>query len=189
MNRPIINKHLPAGLMDSNIEFFVEGTEIYALMKGRVIKFDEFPAEIIDVLNTDIEKHPEALKALIELDLVEPKTMLRQYIRCRFGGFDGEADIENGQLKHTEYWDCGLRGVCKYEGKLCPAIKVDNGYLTKREIEVLKCIAEGMLDKQIAEALNISITTVPTFTKQIREKGGFNRKADMVKFAINKNLI
>jgi DNA-binding NarL/FixJ family response regulator len=189
MNRPINNPNLPAGLLDNNCEFFVNGTEIYVLNSGQIYSFADFPAEVLDALREDIKKFPEAIDALVDLGLETEESMLRQYVRCRFGGFDGEPDIIDGQLRHTEYWDCGIRGNCKYEGKLCQSIKVENGHLTKREIEVLKLIANGKLDKEIATILNISELTVPSFTKSIREKGGFARKPDMVKFAIKKNLI
>lgn len=189
MNRHINNLNLPAGLLDGNCEFFSDGTDVYALYDGKTWKFEEFPAELIEMLNNDIQKYPDAIVSLIELDLVDPTIMLKQYARCRFGGFDGEADIENGQLIHTEYWECGLRGKCKHEGKLCQSIKVGDKFLTKREIEVLKCIGEGMLDKEIAAHLNISELTVPGFTKSIREKTGLSRKADLMKFIVKKNII
>lgn len=189
MNHPIINRNLPAGLLDDNCEFFTQGMEVYALYNGKVIPFDQFPTELLDALNEDLKKYPEAIKALVELDLLNDKQMLWQYTRCRFGGFDGEADIINGELKHTEYWECGIRGQCKYEGKLCQSIKVKNGYLTKREIQVLKCIAEGLLDKEIADKLNVSVNTVPVFKKSIQEKTDLNRKSDMTRFAIQKNII
>lgn len=189
MRDPINNKNLPAGLLDNNCEFFTQGTEVFAIYNGRVIRFDEFPQELIELLKKDLSKYPDAMKALVEMDLLDDHSMLWQYTRCRFGGFDGEADIENGELKHTEYFECGARGTCKYEGKLCQSIKVKNGHLTKREIEVLKCIADGMLDKEIADALSISINTVPVFKKNIQDKTGLTRKADMTRFAIQKNII
>lgn len=189
MKSPIYNNHLPAGLLDDNCEFFTQGSNVYALYKGKVIPFEEFPQELLDLLNIDLSKYPDAINALIDLNLLDEKSMLWQYTRCRFGGFDGEPDIYNGQLKHTEYFECGERGTCKYEGKLCQAIKVKNGYLTKREIQILKCIAEGLLDKEIADALNISINTVPVFKKNIQDKTGLTRKADMTRFAIQKNII
>lgn len=189
MRNPIHNKNLPAGLLDDNCEFFTQGTEVYAVYKGKVIPYAEFPEELIELLKADLAKYPEAVKALIDLNLLDDVSMLWQYTRCRFGGFAGEADIENGELKHTEYFECGHRGTCKYEGKLCQSIKVQNGHLTKREIEVLKCIADGLLDKEIADTLNISINTVPVFKKNIQEKAGLTRKHDMARFAIQKNII
>lgn len=189
MRNPIHNKNLPAGLLDDNCEFFTQGEEVYALYKGKVIPYNEFPEELIELLKNDLSKYPDAVNSLIELDLLDDQSMLWQYTRCRFGGFDGEADIENGQLIHTEYFECGARGTCKYEGKLCQSIKVNNGYLTKREIEVLKCIADGLLDKEIADTLKISINTVPVFKKNIQDKTGLTRKADMTRFAIQKNII
>ena len=44
--------------------------------------------------------------------------------------------------------------------------------LSDREIEVLSLIAQGMLNKEIADQLNISLTTVISHRKNIQEKLG-----------------
>lgn len=188
LKRPVSGK-LPAGLLDSNLEFFTTGDCVYALWQGSVIPFDRFPEELKEIVERDMNLHPDVVSVLIEMDFVERDKMLWQYIRCRFGAFDGEPDLVGDNLKATEYWECGLRGKCPYEGRLCPGLKAANGNLTQREIQVLKLIAEGLLDKEIASKLNISVNTVPVFTKHIRKKTGLDRKPDLVRFAINKNLI
>jgi DNA-binding NarL/FixJ family response regulator len=42
--------------------------------------------------------------------------------------------------------------------------------LSPREQEVLELLARGYLYKEIAEALKISVTTVPTYVRRIYEK-------------------
>lgn len=61
--------------------------------------------------------------------------------------------------------------------------------LSKREEEVLALIANGRALKEIAEDLFISIKTVETHKLHIQEKLGLSNTAQLVKYAIENNLI
>lgn len=61
--------------------------------------------------------------------------------------------------------------------------------LTKREIEVLKLIGQGMTNQEMAEALFISIRTVEVHKANIMKKLNMNTTADLVKYAIKNNII
>ena len=50
-----------------------------------------------------------------------------------------------------------------------PHIAGDNN-LSSREIEVLSLVAQGYMNKEIADRLNISITTVISHRKNIQDK-------------------
>ena len=65
--------------------------------------------------------------------------------------------------------------------------KVDG--LTKREIEILKLIAEGHTYKEIAEELFISFRTVETHKNNIMYKLELKNTVDLVKFAIKNKLV
>lgn len=60
--------------------------------------------------------------------------------------------------------------------------------LTLRELEIVKQLANGKLQKEIASALFISPRTVETHKKNIQEKLGINNTVDLVKFAIREGL-
>jgi two-component system nitrate/nitrite response regulator NarL len=64
----------------------------------------------------------------------------------------------------------------------------DNKELTAREIEVLKHVADGLMNKEIAEALHISIRTVDCHKNNIMNKLDLNTTAELVKYAIRHNL-
>jgi DNA-binding CsgD family transcriptional regulator len=49
--------------------------------------------------------------------------------------------------------------ILPVEGKLCKRIKVENGSLTSREIEIIKLIGQDKMDKEIADILDISLNT------------------------------
>lgn len=61
--------------------------------------------------------------------------------------------------------------------------------LSDREMEVLKCFAEGMSYKQAADVLCISPRTVETHRVNIMHKLGLENLAELVKFAIRHGII
>ncbi|GAB4558948.1 MAG: response regulator transcription factor [Anaerolineae bacterium] len=61
--------------------------------------------------------------------------------------------------------------------------------LSPREIEVLKLIALGYTNRQIAEALTISVRTVESHRANIRDKLGLHSRVDLVRYAREHGLI
>lgn len=72
------------------------------------------------------------------------------------------------------------------EGKGLPRKKTTE--LSKREEEVLVHIASGKSLREIADELFISVKTVETHKQHIQEKLGLKNTAQLVKYAIEKNL-
>jgi DNA-binding NarL/FixJ family response regulator len=61
--------------------------------------------------------------------------------------------------------------------------------LTPRELEVLKLIAEAYTNKQIADALYISIKTVERHRQNILDKLGMRDRVELTRYAIRRGLI
>jgi two-component system response regulator NreC len=61
--------------------------------------------------------------------------------------------------------------------------------ITDREREVLVLIGEGLMNKEIAEALSISVKTVESHRENIMNKLNLHSRTELVKFAIRKGLI
>ena len=61
--------------------------------------------------------------------------------------------------------------------------------LTERELEVLKLVAEGLTNRQIAARLVISVKTVQSHRTNIMEKLDLHDRTDLVKYAIRRGLI
>lgn len=61
--------------------------------------------------------------------------------------------------------------------------------LSDREKEILVSVAQGLLNKEIADRLNISINTVITHRKNITRKTGIKTVAGLTVYAILNNLI
>lgn len=61
--------------------------------------------------------------------------------------------------------------------------------LTNREMEVLKYVADGHTNQEIAERLVLSVATVQTHRANIMAKLGLHNAAELVKYAIRHGLI
>jgi two-component system response regulator NreC len=61
--------------------------------------------------------------------------------------------------------------------------------LTDREQEVLRYLAEGTVNEEIANALFISIKTVARHRENIMQKLGLHSRAELVRYAIRKGII
>ncbi|MBO4803341.1 MAG: response regulator transcription factor [Muribaculaceae bacterium] len=65
----------------------------------------------------------------------------------------------------------------------------DNYELTKRETAVLVQLAQGKTNKEIADALNVSVHTVISHRKNITHKTGIKSVAGLTVYAMLNNLI
>ena len=61
--------------------------------------------------------------------------------------------------------------------------------LTERETEVLQYLAEGKENKEIAQALNISLGTVRFHTSNIYMKFGVSNRTEATRLALKRGLI
>ena len=90
-----------------------------------------------------------------------------------------------------------IRIVCAGDSYVDPALAaaVGNAHtreqplLTKREREILRLLAEGMRNEQIAKRLSISPLTVRTHVKNAMEKLGADTRAQAVARALRLSLI
>ena len=69
------------------------------------------------------------------------------------------------------------------------ADRQDDTSLSEREKEVLVCVARGMINKEIADALNISIHTVITHRKNITRKTGIKTVAGLTVYALLNKML
>ena len=61
--------------------------------------------------------------------------------------------------------------------------------LTDREREILQLLAEGKANKEVANVLNISPTTVETHRAHILQKLSLHSTADLILYAVRKRII
>ncbi len=61
--------------------------------------------------------------------------------------------------------------------------------LSAREFQVLRMIASGKSVKQIADEISLSVKTVSTYRARILEKTGMKTTADLIRYAIQAQLV
>lgn len=61
--------------------------------------------------------------------------------------------------------------------------------LSEREADVLRLIANGLSNKEIAASLDISVKTVETYRGRAMQKVGLSSRAEIVRYAINQGWL
>ena len=114
-------------------------------------------------------------------------------------GVDGYImkDAESAELKNAI--NCIMQGETYIQPSLVPALnsrlvsrdidKEKINSLTKRELEVLIEVANGLFNKEIATSLNISERTVKNHISNIFKKIDVSDRTQAAVFAIKNNLI
>jgi two-component system, NarL family, response regulator NreC len=61
--------------------------------------------------------------------------------------------------------------------------------LTDRELEVLRLVARGQTNREVAERLFLSVRTVETHRARLQRKLGLSRRSDLVECALERGLV
>ena len=96
--------------------------------------------------------------------------------------FDGIIGINDSKLKVINKLNQIAQSSDKNE-------KPDDVELSKREIDVLVAVAKGLMNKEIADQMNISIHTVISHRKNITRKTGIKSVSGLTVYALLNNLI
>lgn len=186
------NALIPAGVLDSQTEFFSneDMTRAMAFHDRQILCYPEFPEKIKQPVWIELLSFPKKMTALIEWGYTTIEAQLERYMLCTRARLDYHPDINTtGTLQDPEYVPCGMRGNCKYEGIICCSIKLENGFLTRREVEVVALIGQDLPDKIIIHKLKISQHTLRTHKDNIRSKGNISSKMGIASLANKYNLI
>lgn len=185
---PLIHQ-IPAGIMigDTRTEMFGcrETKRVFALSNGKTITFEELNptkrALIFEKLLSD-EAAVQDLKELTQSEAIE------HFAFCIYGAADHEPDFcEDGKLKDADNFICSNACKClKWSSK---NITIDGNKLTPREIEIVTLLASDKPDKQIADELEITESTLNTHKKNLFEKFNVYSKSGLITKAITNKII
>jgi DNA-binding NarL/FixJ family response regulator len=120
-----------------------------------------------------VKEHPNLTIIAMVTTYVE-ESVLKQY--------DSIIELNDSKLKIINK----LSQVVQTEDK---AEKNDDVELSKREIDVLIAVAKGLMNKEIADQMNISIHTVISHRKNITRKTGIKSVSGLTVYALLNNLI
>ena len=155
----------------------IEG--IYATLYGRAIPVLDGVASLVD----------KSLLQQVEQEGCEPRLMMLETIR-EYGleclNASGEMEV-NRRAQAAYYLE-----VAEKESSTTPSAKLPTIYpdgLTVREVEVLRLVAQGMTNEQVAQQLVISPRTVNTHLTSIYGKIGVNSRSAATRYAMEQHLV
>jgi two-component system invasion response regulator UvrY len=70
-----------------------------------------------------------------------------------------------------------------------PSGEAPESALSDREMQVLVRLASGLTTKEVAEALNLSVSTVETYRSRVLDKLALRNNTELTRFAIRRGLI
>jgi DNA-binding NarL/FixJ family response regulator len=91
--------------------------------------------------------------------------------------------------KNQKYSSPDVLNLKDIENQILSNSSIEKYNISDRELEIIKLIAEGYINKEIADRLFISNHTVNTHRKNIMQKLGINNTPGIVLFAVKEGLV
>lgn len=171
---------IPAGIMPGDLSTNLiserDTKKVFSVSNGKTIAFDELNpkmrAQIFEKLLND-ETAIEDLKHLPQKEAIE------HYAFCIYGAADSASDFSpDGILQEADNFICSNNCIClNWKSK---KLKIDGEVLTARQLEISQLFATDLCDKEIAEKLNICLSTLDTHKKKLFEKCNVSSKTGLV---------
>lgn len=188
----IMNQSIPPGLSANELEIYwdQEQNELCGLFAGRKYQFENLPSKVIADLAFIMEEDHEAMSIIESYGPKPFMDRLHLYCKCRFGGFSWEPDLSAHGVVKSECWECNCGGNCILKPLMRGALKVENGSLTQREIDVIKHLTTSTykIGDAVAHDMGIKPSTLNKHKKSIYEKVGVNSIQALAVWASKMNL-
>jgi len=181
---------LPAGLIqgDTRTELFGcrKTKRVFVLSNGQTVSFKNLNQPLKALI---LQKMLADEKAMLDLRHLAVDDALENFAFCVFGSADAYADFdEKGNLKEGDNFICGKKNCTCYTWA-SKKISVDGNELTPREIEIVQLFASDLADKQIADLLHISVSTLNSHKSNIFDKFSVNSKSGLTRKAIEQKIV
>jgi DNA-binding CsgD family transcriptional regulator len=187
--KPNLIHRIPAGMMPGDLSTNLiserHTKKVFSVSNGKTIVFDELNpkmrAQIFEKLLND-ETAIEDLKHLTQREATE------RYAFCIYGAADSAADFSaDGTLQEADNFICSNNCIClNWKSK---KLKIDGEVLTPRQLQISQLLATDLCDKEIAEKLNICLSTLDTHKKNLFEKCNVSSKTGLVIKLIEHKII
>ena len=183
-------KTLPGMSQDNKIEFYKDVDSIKIIENGKVKDFAEIRLKTLDLLKNKIKEEKEVELILHDLHPTSEIRRIEQFVSCRFGGLDFQADIVENEVQDGEWHDCNFRSKCPYSGTLCKLPKATNGKrLTAIEVNLIKETSTEKTNDHIAEILGVCLGTFHLLKKNLYQKLQVQTKQAVAIFGFMNNII
>lgn len=148
----------------------------------------------IDLCKQVVRMHPQL--RVIAFSSFDDSNYVKQIFRCGAKGYllkncDKETIVRaiEAVVEGEDYMDDAIKKILLQESLTGQRRSIFEVPLTKREKEILKHIAEGLSNQEIADKLFISLRTVETHRLNINQKLDVKNTAGLVKEALKRGLI
>jgi DNA-binding NarL/FixJ family response regulator len=149
----------------------------------------------LEAAKSILQAHPDI--AIIMLTSSEADEHLEQALRLGVAGylnknldaqelFDMVLGVTHGEVAVTHATATRVMKSMAF-GKTSSLEQIEQ--ITPRELEVLKLVASGVSNPQIALRLNISVNTVKAHVKSLLEKLNLDNRTQLAAYAMRKGLI
>jgi hypothetical protein len=176
------------GMVCANTEIFNHGSKLLAIHGGKTIDFDDLPIEIFNRINQVLYTDIAALQQLKEWFPNDPKSQIKKFASCRFGGLDHTPDFGEDQ-QCGEYWECPNRGNCAGEGVVCKLPVYNSKRLSYKDIKLIKLLTTVSTNEVIAIELSMPLGSFHLAKKRLYEKLGVMTKQEITRVAVALNII
>lgn len=185
-----VDSKIPAGLICAGMEFFFTEGDLYCTYEGSLKRFLELPPDKLEELHVIMLEDEDAMDILNRIGPSNKKDQLFLYYKCRCGGLDDQSDLIDGVLS-SESWNCDCNGRCILQGHFHDGALTRNGFLTKRELEVTRVLAQPPYPTAImaADMLDISPKTLENHKSSIFYKTGCKSIQELTALAAVKSWI
>jgi DNA-binding NarL/FixJ family response regulator len=134
---------------------------------------------------SEISRLRRAGLAVIVIRASEARRDVILAIEAGVGGYLGQ-QVEEAEML------AAIRTVARGRSYICSALSrvpEESVNITGRERQILKLLAEGRTDREIAARLEISEYTVHSHLDRLRDKTASRRRADLTRFAIARGIV
>ena len=171
-----------------------EAIEKALALKPDVIVMDVAMPELNGIEATRLIQEEAPRSRILALSMHKDAVYVREILRAGARGYLLKDAIDTDFIS-------AVRAVARGDGYISPAVSeaVLSDYrrhvtnpidlLSSREREVLQMIAEGLINKEIATKLGLSVYTVEAHRGRLMEKLNLHSTSELVRFAIRNGLI
>lgn len=187
----LLGQNVSRALNGKAAEFFIDNEEVYCIHNGNIYSFPEIPLGLLLIVEKELKRNIKAIRILESFGIKDRNEQLRFFIAARNGTLCMiSPDIdENGVMQDPEYLITDNEPLSYLNKALCEGFTLKHGKLTAREMEVLKLIGAGLLDKEICAELGISKETLRHHKDSLYRKAGRERKASLAILAYQLNMV
>jgi two-component system nitrate/nitrite response regulator NarL len=157
---------------------------------------DEEPGRGLEALRTVRVSYPR-LRAVVLLDSSKPEVILEAFRAGARGIFSRHESVETlAKCVHSVYrgqiWADGQQMAYAVEALAAShsvrAVDAQGlNLLSKRELEVVRCLAEGLSNREIAEHLGLSQHTIKNYLFRVFDKLGVSSRVELLFMTLNQN--